>query len=553
MNISQLLQESALKYRDRPALISGLGRGRNILSFEQLNSRVSQMCCDLRGSGLRPGDRVLLAVPISIDTYVALIAALQTGLVVMFVDPGHGIRNLSYALRSYPPAAVIARRGLFNLARWLPELRHVSRWLHVPAVSTKVTASPSRSTIEPRHYSDSALLSFTSGSTGQPKAVIRTHGFLQEQLSVLQKLAMKPGQGVELVSMPMFVLCNLANGIASVLPACDIKQLSRVNIGLLVRQLHQEEATSLLGAPALLEQLILYVADRGWRLPFLTNVATGGGPVALDLQYKLSTVAPNCQLRIVYGSTEAEPISTLLGSEIKDCDQRLGATGSGLLVGRHVAGCDLRVIADKWGEPLGDLHDEAFDRLTMANGKIGELVVSGKHVLESYLDSESTRFAKFNVGKQRWHRTGDSGYIDDHGRVWLTGRCSAALRDTLGVVYPFQVELPVMALEGVRKAALLSVGGIRVLVVEIDKRSAALRRILASAIIRDARIDHVAQVRRIPMDRRHNSKVDYPALHDMLDGQWFRYRIFIGNAAAEISRLLAKIVAQVRFVLTSSI
>lgn len=549
MNVTELLRRSALRHPERAALIAGLACGREVLSFGALVRRVEDMTSQLRAKNLHPGDRVLLAVPLSIDTYVALIAALETGLVVMFVDPGHGFRAVSRALRAYPPAAVIAPRRFFTAARLLPELRLVSRWICVPPAKSVGNHAHPGTAIEPRNYSDSALLTFTSGSTGHPKAVIRTHGFLQEQLFMLQQLAVEPGRGIELVTMPMFVLCNLANGISSILPVCDVKHPSQINAGLLVAQLMQEEASSILAAPALLDSLLSYLSSHGRMLPFLRHAASGGGPVPLDLPGRIRAVAPNCELRVVYGSTEAEPISTLSGSEIDAEDQRRVIVGGGLLVGNVVAGCDLRIIADKWGEPLADLRPEQFDRLQMPVGRVGEIVVSGKHVLQSYLNIGDNRAAKFSVGKSLWHRTGDSGYLDETGRLWLTGRCSAALRDSSGVVYPFELELPLAAAAGVRKAALLDDAGVRLLVLELEPNRKSIADLASHPLVRQARIDHIAVVSRIPMDKRHNSKVDYVALEHLLDGKCLRYRALCASFFTEVGKAAAKLVAQLRLVL----
>jgi acyl-CoA synthetase (AMP-forming)/AMP-acid ligase II len=266
----------------------------------------------------------------------------------------------------------------------------------------------------------------------------------------------------------------------------------------------------------------------------------------------MRAVAPNCELRVVYGSTEAEPISTLSGCEIEAEDQRRVIEGGGLLVGGVVPGCELQIIADKWGEPLGDLRPDQFDRLQMPVGRVGEIVVSGKHVLQSYLNIADNRTAKFTVGKSLWHRTGDSGYVDDAGRLWLTGRCSAALRDGAGVVYPFELELPLAAVAGVRKAALLDNAGVRVLVLELEPERKSIADLALHPLVRRARIDHIAIVSRMPMDKRHNSKVDYMALEHLLDGKWLRYRALFAKFLTEVGKAAAKLTAQLRLVMSRS-
>ena len=107
--------------------------------------------------------------------------------------------------------------------------------------------------------------------------------------------------------------------------------------------------------------------------------------------------------------------------------------GGGLPAGRPVDTIRLRVIEDRWGTPLGTLDASDFEGMTCSPGVPGEVVVSGAHVLPGYLDGKGDTETKFDVvGKDgahtRWHRTGDAGTRDADGRLWLLGRCAAAVR-----------------------------------------------------------------------------------------------------------------------------
>jgi len=142
-----------------------------------------------------------------------------------------------------------------------------------------------------------------------------------------------------------------------------------------------------------------------------------------------------------------------------------------------------------------------FDRETLAPGAIGEIIVSGDHVLPGYLDGYGDEETKINVGSVIWHRTGDAGYLDTKGRVWLLGRCSAKASDDAGVLYPFAVECAASEVAGVVRTAFVLHRGRRVLAAEIagdaDKVRADLMQRLAWA-----RIAQIVVVLRIPVDRR---------------------------------------------------
>jgi acyl-coenzyme A synthetase/AMP-(fatty) acid ligase len=149
-------------------------------------------------------------------------------------------------------------------------------------------------------------------------------------------------------------------------------------------------------------------------------------------------------------------------------------------------------------------------------GTAGEIVVSGEHVLNGYADSLADDENKFCVGPTRWHRMGDAGYMDALGRLWLVGRCAARVVDRHGALYPFGVETAALRFDFVRRTALVSLREKRVLAVELRRRAARadLDRLVESLAF--ARVDAVRVIKRLPVDRRHNTKVDYAVLRELL-------------------------------------
>jgi len=265
-------------------------------------------------------------------------------------------------------------------------------------------------------------------------------------------------------------------------------------------------------------------------LPDLHCVSTGGGPVSPMLARKLKRVAPNAVIKLVYGSTEAEPIACLDDRDVSINDRHRMCSGDGLLVGRPVPGCAVRVIRSRPDIPVGPCSTQYFKSQTQTTGEIGEITVSGKHVLKGYADSSQNRATKIEVDGTIWHRTGDAGYFDDAGRLWLVGRCSAVIQDSRGSAYPFQVEYAVKSVRGIRQAALVGYNKQRVLVLETTGREFQSDCAAAARCVLEHDIDRIITVRRIPMDKRHDAKVDYPALHRMLDGRLSRGRFFLVEA-----------------------
>jgi acyl-CoA synthetase (AMP-forming)/AMP-acid ligase II len=142
-------------------------------------------------------------------------------------------------------------------------------------------------------------------------------------------------------------------------------------------------------------------------------------------------------------------------------------------------------------------------------------VVSGDHVLSGYLDGAGDEETKIKDDDRIWHRTGDAGYFDRHGRLWLLGRSAHRVSDDAGELYPFAVEAAASDVPGVARSAFVRHRGRRVLVVEPDRDLPLPRQQLMSRLAW-ARLADVQIVERIPVDKRHNAKVDYPALRALL-------------------------------------
>ncbi len=181
-------------------------------------------------------------------------------------------------------------------------------------------------------------------------------------------------------------------------------------------------------------------------------------------------------------------------------------------------GIELKVIRNQSGQSLTNLSEDELEEISLAHTQAGEIIVSGDHVLPGYLDALGDAETKIHVDQNVWHRTGDAGWVDSEGRVWLLGRASETLPPfpakpdlpSEALHYPFAIECALReAFPGIRTAAL-SFRSKRCLVTESESPefSEKLRSQLG--------IDEIILVRKIPLDRRHNAKIDYPALRKLL-------------------------------------
>lgn len=509
MNLVTLLEEQVKSQGDHVAIYHGELR----ITFNEL-SRQSQMGASfLQHLGLKKGDRALVFVPMSIDLYVILIALWRCGVAAVFLDPASSSGKIKECCSRISPACFIGIPKAHILRITSGAIRRIPLSICTgPPLLCKSWGARKRfpgnheiAGVEPE---DPALITFTSGSTGKSKGTVRTHGFLVEQNRVLQRtLSLQPGT-TDLSTLPIFALVNLASGVSTFIPSVSLSKPAKVLSGTILKEAESIKPQTSVGSPAFFLRLLKH--ENSQELRTLKTIYTGGAPVFPRYLEEFSRKLPQTQLIAVYGSTEAEPIAELNHEDISRKDMEKMKGGSGLLAGKPIDEIECKIVADRWGEPLGTMSQEQFDDLAMVNCEPGEIVVSGSHVLEGYLDGVGDHENKFTAGSTRWHRTGDLGYLDERGRLWLLGRCGAKISDDRGELYPFAVETAVMHHEDVVRVALLGIRQKRVLVVESHMSQEKLEVILLD-IMRKFQIDQLV-LQPIPMDKRHNAKVDYPAL-----------------------------------------
>jgi acyl-CoA synthetase (AMP-forming)/AMP-acid ligase II len=533
MNIVEVLRTQANAQPKATAIVDTHRGRRRTISFAEIEQASARAATLLHQAGLHPGDAVLVFQPMSAELYIALSAIFRLGLVAMFLDPGRGRDHIEQCCALHEPKALIAGPKAHLLPLVSPALRRIPHKFVIAGGKLEIGGwrffqakiqslfqvgvdSPATQNLKSGIEEAPALLTFTSGSTGRPKAALRTHAFLLAQHHVLaESLGLTAGQ-VDLATMPIVTLANLGSGVTSLIPKADLRYPGKVNPAPVVAQIQAERVTSTVASPALLERVVDYCLWHQITLPGLQKIFTGGAPVFPRLLDRLQQVALKAEVVAVYGSTEAEPMAKIARHQIQADDMEAMFTGQGLLVGPPGAAIGLKIIKNQWGTPTGPYSVAEFDSVCCAPQEAGEIVVSGDHVLTGYLYGHGDEETKFKVGDKIWHRTGDAGYLDRLGRVWLLGRCAARIEDDRGLLYPFAVECAISQHPQVHRSAVVSHQGRRILAIEPYYQTAKSDLSSLKETLTWANIDAIRVYKHIPVDKRHNAKIDYPALHKLL-------------------------------------
>ena len=446
------------RHPDRVAIVDGHGRA---TSFVALQARSLAFARGFARRGLGAGDRALVAMPVSADLYAALCGLWRIGGVAVFPEPAMGLPGLRHAARTTRPCAFVATSWYRALGWVVPELIG----LPAPEAADADTLAPPTPP-----EAAGALISFTSGSTGRPKAMARSHAFMMAQYRALAPILATVGPDRDLVGFPVVALINLAEGRTSVLPGWRMRNLDRVTGSRVAGWAEEQGVTRVLLPPSLCEVLAAHGCPASLRTVF-----TGGGPVFPDIVERLAQAGQ--RVVCIYGSTEAEPMAVVEAGNINAGDVEAMKSGAGLLAGHPVPGIDLWI-------------------------RDGEILVSGPHVNQGYLDPVHDAESKLADSGRIWHRTGDAGRLDDAGRLWLLGRhgdpathesCATLAVETAARYWP-----------GVRSAALCATGKGPVLAIVGDDTHADTWRRHAA----EFGIAEVQLFDRLPMDRRHGSKID---------------------------------------------
>jgi acyl-CoA synthetase (AMP-forming)/AMP-acid ligase II len=307
--------------------------------------------------------------------------------------------------------------------------------------------------------------------------------------------------------------------VPSIVPAMDFRRVDQVDAARVLAQMKAQGVTTCTASPPFFDRLAAEVARRPGDAPALRRILTGGAPVA-DAQLRVWRRAfPQTEILVVYGSTEAEPVAHLKAEE------RLAATGPGFCAGPPGERVRAKIVRIHSG-PI-DLGAGGWADWELPAGEIGELVVAGDHVGRDYYENpKAVRENKIMDGDGTvWHRMGDTGSFDPKGRFWIAGRVHSTIRRGKELIHPQLVE---QAAQGedprVRRAAAVGLPdpelGERVVVVietvEAGFESEVAARLVGGGFTAD---EILLTAEPLPVDPRHNSKIDYGSLRSRLQSR----------------------------------
>lgn len=504
MNIYQIFEAMAIRYPDHPAIIED----NKVVTYSGLRQLIVDYSAYLTSKRISKGDRVMVFVPMGIEMYKVVLSLFSIGAITVFLDEWVSWKRLNICCALADCKGFIGNPMIRFLGLFSSEVRKIPIKLNV-----KTSKKGSNNLVTEVEESHPALITFTTGSTGTPKAALRSHGFLYSQFKVLKDEINTLPETVFMTTLPILVLINLGCGITTVLPDKQDRKPDQMRPEIVLKLLIKHQVIGMVTSPALVIKLAEYLLISKTNLPMLQKIFVGGAPVFPIYARNLIQAFEQIKIGVFYGSTEAEPISSIDANSIA-ADEAMTSLRAGLPAGFVNQHIQLKIIEYIPTE----LNWEAIHEIKESSlARPGEIIVSGPHVLDKYFKNESAfkRNKIIDANGNCWHRTGDSGYLDKENRLFLTGRCDQLIYCKDVVLCPFIYEAKLLDIAGIRSGTLIQWNDEILFVIEI-KETADSDSIVSQINTWNPNHFPIKIVSQIPRDPRHQSKTDYGALKLML-------------------------------------
>jgi long-chain acyl-CoA synthetase len=420
--LPDVLRVAANASGDQVKVVSSTER----FSYAEIDLYSDRLAGRLMAHGIQPGDRVMIGLPNSADFIIACFAVWKIRAVVVALDPCAMAANLRGILEKVEPTALIAERGFAEKVLETPASLRLFRVFFLANNGGSALAA-GRIAVEPMQSATAresgparlpagaqpdelATITFTSGSTNEPKGVMHTHESILACASFTQSYLKLSQLDVVMLPLPLHHVLAFRRFLTCFLAQCELVLAPNIFI---MKQFSETRPSGLVLVPSacnlLIDSFAAFLQKAGECLRY---VEIGSEPMSLERLHALQAILPSTRIHLTYGLTEGRV--GYLGAGPNGVFDRLDRSNHGL---------EIEVI-DREGHPV-------------EQGETGEILLSGAGLFKGYWGDP---IAAQDTLRLCGFRTGDLGMVDESGRIRLIGRLDDIIKVGGHKIHPREIE-----------------------------------------------------------------------------------------------------------------
>jgi acyl-CoA synthetase (AMP-forming)/AMP-acid ligase II len=447
MNTSEFLTIAGAIVPDRPAVVFD---GQTI-TFEELAQRVNRLANGLWEMGVRPGDRVATMQVNTNQCIEAYFATAQLDAIYVPINFRAKTNELAQMIEIAQPACLLLGERYLSM---VPDNSRASENIIILDDDANgknksyeellKDSSPDQMHFPEARDEDTTVIMFTAGTTGVPKGVMLTHDSFSSYLLATVEPADPDVEESNLITVPFYHIAGLQAALAAVYGGRTLIVMRQFEPLEWMRLVQDTRANRAMLVPTMLKTLLEHPDFSKYDLSSLSVITYGAAPMPLEVIKDAITKLPSSRFINAFGQTETASTITMLppddhileGSpeEIEIKLKRLTSIGKPL--------DDVEVtIVDEEGQPVSE-------------GETGEIVARGSRMMAGYWQEES---ATRDAMRDGWIYTGDLGYQDHDGYIFLSGRAKDFIKRGGEMISPEEVEQVLRSHPEIEDAAVIGV------------------------------------------------------------------------------------------------
>ena len=450
LNLALLLEDSAREVPERPAIIFDETK----MSYEAVNAAANQVAHGLLKAGIKKGETVAISCPNVPYFPIVYYGILKAGAVVMPLNVLLKPREISYHLQDANAKAYFCFEGTPELAigqmgftafQEVDGCQHFFLMTARPGASSPIEGAQTLAALmhnQPKSFEtvetlpdDTAVILYTSGTTGKPKGAELSHMNLLLNARLSDVMYPKADHDVHLVTLPLFhsfgQTVQMNTGFYN---RATLVLLARFSPDAALRLMERENVTLFAGVPTMYWAMLNYPgADKYDKAKISRNLRlciSGGSAMPVEVMRAFEEKF-NVTILEGYGLSETSPVATF--SRL-DRERKPGS------IGLPVWGVSVRIV---------DQNDQE-----VGVNELGEIVIRGHNVMKGYYKRPEATAAAFRNG---WFHTGDIGRKDEDGFIFIVDRVKDMIIRGGFNVYPREIEEVLMTHPAVSLAAVIGV------------------------------------------------------------------------------------------------